>query len=151
MRRCFFWVILSLFMALSGQAQVFKPLPPADLAAVKKVMADQEAAWNRGDIDAFMKGYLPSDEIRFIGKNGVTYGYDDLLQRYRTGYPDRAAMGKLTFTLIHTDLLEKKTAWVIGKWEISRGEAGSEVIGGHFSLLFKKIKGNWIIIADHTS
>ena len=117
-------------------------------AAIRKLMDDQDAAWNRGDIDSFMKGYWENDSLMFIGKSGVTYGWGNTLKNYKKGYPDTAAMGKLTFTLIQVKKLSKKYYHVTGKWFLKRSVGD---IGGHYTLLFQKINGHWVIISDHSS
>lgn len=116
--------------------------------AIRAVMQDQEAAWNRGDLEAFMAGYWHSDSLKFIGSRGLTYGWQATLDNYKKGYPDRAAMGKLTFTILTVDILSKKSAFVIGKWHLAR-QAGD--LSGHYTLLWKKIGGKWVIVADHSS
>jgi len=120
----------------------------ADESAIRKVMQQQEVAWNAGNLEAFMEGYWPSDSLRFIGSKGLTYGWAATLANYKKGYPDAAAMGQLTFTLISVELLSRKSAFVIGKWQLKR-EAGD--LSGHFTLLWKKLKGQWVIVADHSS
>ena len=116
--------------------------------AIRGIMAKQEAAWNSGDLEGFMKGYWRSDSLKFIGSRGLTYGWDQTLRVYQKGYPDQAAMGKLTFTLYTVDQLSRKSAFVVGKWHLDRA-AGE--LSGHFTLLWKKIKGEWVIVADHSS
>jgi len=111
-------------------------------------MSAQEEAWNRGDLESFMAGYLKSDSLTFIGKSGVTYGWQNTLNNYRRGYPDMAAMGKLRFRLIQIKRLSKRYCHVIGHWHLTRPKGDLE---GHFTLLFKKIKGKWLIVADHSS
>lgn len=120
----------------------------ADESAIRKVMQQQEVAWNAGNLEAFMEGYWPSDSLRFIGSKGLTYGWAATLANYKKSYPDAAAMGQLTFTLISVELLSRKSAFVIGKWQLKR-EAGD--LSGHFTLLWKKLKGQWVIVADHSS
>jgi len=120
----------------------------AGIAAIRKVMQAQETAWNNGDLEAFMEGYWHADSLRFIGSKGLTYGWDATLANYKKGYPDRATMGKLQFTLISVEKLSGKAAFVIGKWHLKR-DAGD--LSGHFTLLWKKIKGKWVIVADHSS
>lgn len=118
---------------------------------VKKILAileKQDAAWNRGDIDAFMVGYWESDSLKFIGKSGVTYGYTNTLNNYKKGYPDTAAMGKLTFNIIKVERISGKYYSVVGKWFLKRSIGD---VGGHYTLLFRKIKGRWVIIQDHSS
>jgi hypothetical protein len=131
-----------LLLSASSNAQI------KDEIAIRKVLSIQNDAWNRGDIDGFMKGYWKNDSLMFIGKNGVTYGWQNTLNNYKKGYPDTAAMGKLTFTLISVKRLSEKYYRVIGKWFLKRTIGD---VGGHFTLLLEKIKGEWVIIEDHTS
>ena len=84
----------------------------------------------------------------FIGKSGVTYGCQNTLNNYKKGYPDTAAMGKLTFDLLEIKRLSVIYFFVVGKWHLTR-RIGD--IGGHFTLLFKKVKNKWVIIAEHSS
>ena len=119
-----------------------------DEAEVRKILSTQSAAWNRGDLDAFMIGYWEHDSLMFIGKTGITYGYKNTLANYKKGYPDTVAMGKLTFTLIHLKLLSPEYFQVIGKYYLTRtiGDAS-----GYFTLMLRKINGRWVIISDHSS
>ncbi len=112
------------------------------------ILQTQDESWNNGDIDGFMQTYWKSDSLMFIGKSGVTYGWKNTLNNYKRGYPDTAAMGKLSFTLINIKKLSRKYYHVIGKWHLTR-TAGN--LQGHFTLLLQKIKGKWLIIADHSS
>jgi ketosteroid isomerase-like protein len=116
--------------------------------AIRKILDEQTAAWNRGDIDSFMNGYWENDSLMFIGKSGVTYGWNNTLKNYKRGYPDTAAMGKLNFTLIQVKKLSKEYYHVTGKWFLKRTIGD---IGGHYTLLFRKINGRWVIISDHSS
>jgi uncharacterized protein (TIGR02246 family) len=119
-----------------------------DETEVRNLLAKQSAAWNRGDIDAFMVGYWENDSLMFIGKSGVTYGYKNTLANYKKNYPDTTAMGKLTFTLIQVKQLSAEYFHVTGKYYLTRtiGDAS-----GHFTLMFRKINGRWVIISDHSS
>jgi uncharacterized protein (TIGR02246 family) len=119
-----------------------------DETEVRNVLARQNQAWNSGDIDAFMIGYWENDSLMFIGKSGVTYGYKNTLNNYKKNYPDTATMGKLTFTLIQLRQLSPEFFHVTGKYYLTRtiGDAN-----GHFTLVFKKINGKWVIISDHSS
>lgn len=116
--------------------------------AIRKILATQTDAWNRGDIDGFMKGYWENDSLMFIGKSGVTYGWTNTLKNYKKGYPDTAAMGKLMFTLIQIKKLSKEYYHVTGKWFLKRTIGD---VGGHYTLLFRKINGRWVIVSDHSS
>ncbi|MEM6272261.1 MAG: nuclear transport factor 2 family protein [Bacteroidota bacterium] len=138
----------ALFLWFSGAAWAQQAPKAKDRTAVLAIMDQQENAWNSGDLVAFMNGYWRNDSLKFIGKSGVTYGWDATLARYQKGYPDQAAMGKLTFTIFHVEAIGKKAMLVVGKWFLQRAE---DTPNGHFSLLWKKIKGEWVIVADHSS
>lgn len=120
----------------------------ADEAAIRKVMAGQTEAWNRGDLDDFMKSYWKSDSLMFIGKSGITYGYTNTLENYKKNYNGADKMGQLFFTLLKFEKLSSEYYFVIGKWFLKR-KAGD--VGGIYSLLFRKINGRWVIVADHSS
>jgi ketosteroid isomerase-like protein len=115
---------------------------------IRNLLAEQTAAWNRGDIESFMKGYWENDSLMFIGKSGVTYGWTNTLNNYKKGYPDTAAMGKLTFTLIKLEKISRKYFQVVGKWFLKRSIGD---VGGHYTLLLRKINRKWVIVADHSS
>ncbi len=115
---------------------------------IRKILDTQIAAWNRGDIDNFMKGYWENDSLMFIGKSGVTYGWTNTLNNYKKGYPDTASMGKLTFTLLQVKKLSKEYYHITGKWFLKRSIGD---MGGHYTLLFRKIEGQWVIVSDHSS
>ena len=119
-----------------------------DETEVRNVLAKQNAAWNRGDVDAFMVGYWENDSLMFIGKSGVTYGYKNTLANYKRNYPDTTAMGKLTFTLIQVKPLSPDYFHVTGKYYLTRTIGD---VSGHFTLIFRKINGKWVIISDHSS
>ncbi len=137
-------IILSILLAatevVSAQSK--------DETAIRQLLDQQTAAWNRGDVLNFMNGYWENDSLMFIGKSGVTYGWTNTLNNYKKGYPDTAAMGKLIFTLIQVKKLSKKYYHVTGKWFLKRSIGD---VSGHYTLLFQKINGRWVIISDHSS
>src|SRR5512145_2639906 len=106
-------------------------------AAIMSVIRQQEAGWNAGSLEEYMKGYANSPGTRFISGGSITLGYDTVLARYRRGYPDVAAMGKLTFSEIEIELLNPKEALVYGKWALKRDKDNP---WGMFTLLFRKMK-----------
>lgn len=116
--------------------------------AILQILDRQTADWNRGNLDAFMKGYWENDSLMFVGKSGVTYGYQNTLENYKKGYPDTAAMGQLHFTIIKIKRLSSKYYFVVGKWHLKRSIGD---VSGHYNLLFQKISGQWVIVADHSS
>ncbi|MFT6167446.1 MAG: ketosteroid isomerase-like protein [Vicingaceae bacterium] len=141
-------LILALFLLIgsfSAQAQLTKTLAEEQ---IKLVMKFQESAWNRGDIPEYMKGYWNSDSLLFIGSNGPTYGYTKTLTNYLKGYPTTDKMGQLTFDFVKIEILSDNQAFVVGKWHLKRKE---DDLKGHFTLLWKKIDGEWKIVVDHSS
>ena len=119
-----------------------------ELSAIRKVMQLQQEAWNRADLNAFMEGYWNSDSLKFIGRNGITYGWQTTLDNYKKGYPTPEAMGRLTFTILALEMTSKTSAFMIGRWQLKRAH---DEPGGHFTLLWRKINKKWVIVADHTS
>lgn len=121
----------------------------ADEKAILKLLQKQENDWNAGDVNAFMEGYWKSDSLAFIGAKGPTYGWQNTLDNYKVRYPDRATMGTLKFTILRLNALDRNAYFVIGKWHLTRPEKGD--IGGHYTLVFRKIGKKWLIVSDHTS
>jgi len=116
--------------------------------AIKQVMLDQAAAWNRGDIDAFMRGYWNSDKLVFVSGDSVTRGWQPTLQRYKKSYDTRAKMGTLTFSDLEITELSKDSAVVLGSWSLAREGDNPH---GKFTLTFRRFPEGWRIIIDHTS
>ncbi|MEI7736002.1 MAG: DUF4440 domain-containing protein [Ferruginibacter sp.] len=142
MKKALFFISFIVFVITAAHAQ------SKDETAIKNAMDEQLAAWNAGDIDRFMGTYWQSDSLMFIGKSGVTYGWKKTRENYKKNYPDTAAMGKLKFDIIERKRLSVLYFFVVGKWHLTRSIGD---IGGHFTLLFKKVKNKWVIVADHSS
>ncbi|UKT63994.1 YybH family protein [Pedobacter mucosus] len=116
--------------------------------AVLKLLERQRLDWNKGDVEAYMQGYVKSDSLLFVGKSGPTYGWQKTLDNYKKGYPDKAAMGFLTFGIKKVEFLNRDVAFVLGSWNVKREK---DELKGYFTLLLKKIKGEWRIVVDHSS
>ena len=119
-----------------------------DELTIRKVLDNQIKGWNNGDIEGFMQGYWKNDSLMFIGKNGIHWGWQTTLENYKKNYPDTAAMGKLSFDILVVKKLSPEYFYVVGKWMLTRSIGD---LSGHYNLLFKKINGIWLIIADHSS
>ncbi len=119
-----------------------------DKQAILKVLSNQQTAWNNGDLEVFMQGYWKSDSLLFVGKSAPTKGWQATLNNYKKSYPDKAAMGILTFDIMKVDLLDATNAFVLGSWKLKREK---DTPGGYFTLWFRKINGEWKIVVDHTS
>lgn len=116
---------------------------------IQSKMDEQQTCWNEGDIPCFMEHYWKSDSLLFIGKTGITYGWQSTLDNYLESYPDQKNMGQLTFNNKLIRFLDNETVQVIGEWTLTRPELDD--LGGHYSLIWKNKDGEWVIISDHSS
>ncbi len=130
----------------SGDAVAPASLP--DEAQIVALISDQQAAWNSGDIDGFMSAYWASPELRFASGGTVTYGWRATRDRYHARYSNRALMGELLFEDLEIDLISEAAAAVHGRWALARE---SDRPSGLFTLIFKKVDGDWKIVSDTTT
>jgi beta-aspartyl-peptidase (threonine type) len=140
---------LALGMALSGTGRgIDDSMSPAK-KAIQRVLDEQSAAWNKGDLKAFMSGYWNSQELSFFSGNDKTRGWQSTLERYQKRYQaEGKEMGKLSFTEIEIDILSTEAALVRGRWRLVLSK---ETVGGLFTLIFKMVPEGWRIVHDHTS
>lgn len=115
---------------------------------LSEIMKAQEFYWNKGDIERFMEGYWNNAELVFVGKSGPTYGYQNTLENYKKGYPNKDSMGQLHFDILHTQQWDENTIQLIGKFTLTRK---NDQPTGFFTLLFRKINDTWKIVSDHSS
>ncbi len=139
-------VIIIALVAISA----FNPLQAQDseVTRIKALMNVQLNAWNQGNIEGFMETYWKSDSLLFIGKKGVTYGWQATLDNYKKAYPGKEGMGTLAFDLLEFKKLAADIYFVVGKWNLTRSIGD---LSGHFSILLRRIEGEWKIVADHSS
>lgn len=136
-------LLLALLITAFVSAQTKK-----DEKEITDLLNRQTQSWNKGSVDEFMSGYWHNDSLIFVGKGGVTYGYANALNSYKKNYSDSIKMGKLFFEILQVKKISADYYWVLGKWFLKRTIGN---LGGHYTLLFKKINGHWMIIADHSS
>lgn len=142
MQKILLSILLIFILVISTIAQ------STDEQSIRTILAQQTLAWNNGNREAFMNGYWQSDSLMFIGKSGITYGWQKTLDNYKKNYPDTASMGKLNFDLLSVKPVAENYFFVVGKWHLTRSIGD---VGGVFTLLFRKVKNQWVIIADHSS
>ena len=132
--------------------EVRHAVTPEDTAAIeaeiRALLERQSGAWNEGDLVRFVADYLDSPRLRFVSGGSVRYGADDVLERYRRNYPDRAAMGVLTFTDLDVRVLSDEYVFVFGRYNLERE---NDAPTGLFTLLFERTPDGWKIAHDHTS
>ena len=138
--------IFTLLLTTALLAQ--KPAKLRTKEKIQHIFDKQIAAWNTGDLNAFMNGCWEDERLLFVGSRGPTYGYINTLKGYQKGYPNREAMGTLKFEIIEMRQWDRKTIQVIGKFTLIRT---NDTPTGHFTLLLRKIKRKWMIVSDHSS
>ena len=156
MRKIPHWVLMGLaaamgvlFFAQSQPSAKAADERKADREAIHAVLSAQQAAWNRGDVDAFLVGYWRSPELTFSGSSGVARGWEGVLARYKKSYPDKGAMGQLDFSELEFRFLGPDAVLVLGRWHLKREK--EEDVGGVFTLVWERFTDGWKIIHDHTS
>ena len=139
---------LTLFFIVSGFLFSQQVVSKKDSLAVVKVLFEQQNHWNKGDIDAFMEGYLKSDELVFSGASGPIYGWEATRDRYKRTYSDRVKIGELKFDVLHLLALSPTVIQLQGKFYLTRTIGDAQ---GFFTLNWVRVKNKWYIISDHTS
>ena len=138
-------LIFAFTLAYSCQTSTTKEQDKADIIAVLK---GQEKAWSKHDIETYMQGYWKSDSLKFYGSSGLTYGWNKTLANYKRGYPTQKHTGNLTFKINDITRIEGKSYYVMGEYHLTR-EIGNA--NGVFMIIFRKIDGEWKIVADTSS
>lgn len=142
-------IVVLLIVALSASTLAQNKSQDAKtIAAIRAVLEAQAAAWNRGDLEAYMDGYARTDDTVFVSGDRVTRGWQTVLERYKKAYDSREKMGVLTFSDLEITILSKDAAIVLGRWHLQRSKDEPH---GRFTLLFRKTKSGWKIVHDHTS
>lgn len=139
--------LLVLFAVTTAYSQSASEVAKAKTDIVA-VMDAQAAAWNRGDVDEFMRGYWNSTELVFVSGDGVTRGWQPTLDRYKKNYNSKEKMGVLKFSDLEINVISKEAAVVLGSWALTRANDNPK---GKFTLIFRKFKNGWQIVHDHTS
>ncbi len=119
-----------------------------DEKEIRAMLIEQTKSWNSGDLEAFMQPYWKSDSLMFVGKSGVVWGWQRTLDNYKKGYPGREAMGQLSFDIILVKELSEEYYHVTGKWMLKRTIGD---LSGHYTLLLRRLAGQWKIVYDHSS
>jgi ketosteroid isomerase-like protein len=115
---------------------------------IRQVLGTQVEAWNRGDVDEFMKAYWKSEETAFVGAKGEVKSWSSVMERYKRNYPDRKAMGKLSFANLEVHVICADAAYAIGEFHLEREPDNP---AGMFTLNLRKFADGWKIVADHTT
>jgi len=143
-------IILILFLTCLTTLSLFahKAIGEKDKNSIENLLNKQVESWNEGNLEKFMQTYWKSDRLSFVGSRGPTYGWQATLESYKKGYPDKAAMGNLKFSILNISKIDRKTVYVIGKFYLTRNIGN---LNGHFTLVIQRINNKWLIVSDHSS
>jgi len=118
------------------------------IAGVRAVLDAQVEAWNRGDLESFMDGYLRGPETVFVSGDNVVRGWQTVLDRYKKTYDSREKMGTLAFSELEITSIGRDAAVALGRWQLTRA---GDTPHGRFTLIFRRTAQGWRIVHDHTS
>ncbi|AJR02591.1 YybH family protein [Siansivirga zeaxanthinifaciens] len=135
-------VFLCFLFAINNFAQTNNE---KDIKEIKSLLKSQRLAWSKNNIDEFMEGYWKNDSLKFYGSNGITYGWENTLNRYKKAYPTKDHTGKLNFKLNAISKINDDAYYVMGEFHLKR-DIGNAT--GIFMIILKRIDGEWKIIAD---
>jgi hypothetical protein len=139
-------LIIPLFIFLFSQIGA-QSLTQYEQIYFTQLLRAQEKYWNFGDIDGYMNYYWGSDSLIFVSTGKLTRGWQKIRDAYEKKYPDTISMGKLQFGDLFFYRLDKKKVITTGSWKLIRQNGN---LGGNFTLIWKKIRGRWVIILDYT-
>ncbi|WP_317046072.1 YybH family protein [Aquimarina sediminis] len=137
--------ILWLVIGLTSCNQKVNSDEKSDKQQIISILKAQEQSWSNHDLEGFMEGYWKSDSLKFYGSKGLTYGWNNTLTNYKKRYPTKAHTGKLSFVINDISRIDNESYFVMGEYHLKRSAGNAN---GVFMIIFKKINGNWKIIAD---
>jgi len=148
MKQAFLVLIISLLLYSCNYSNK-EVLPNSnDFAEIYSSMDVSKQGWNEGNMQKYMDVYWKSDSLMFMGKKGITYGWQHTLNVFVTSYPNAEKRGKLDFEYIHIEALDIHTIHLLGKWKLTRTK---DTLMGYYNLIWKNKNGKWKIIFDHSS
>ncbi len=140
MKNLVFTFALLLSFIMNGQSSGEK-----DLQAIRTIMKQQQEAWSNHDLEGFMDGYWQSDSLTYYSQGKVNRGWQTTLNKYKKGYPTPKDTGELNFQIDNIGKINVDAYWVMGQYFLTR-EVGDA--SGTFMIIFKRIDGEWKIVAD---
>lgn len=141
-------MVVILYFGLINCSKRDESFGDIDKVAILKTLQDQQDAWNEGNTEKFMEGYWKSDSLQFIASKAINFGWQTTLDNYKMNYPDTVAMGKLRFEILKVNPVSADAAYLTGKFFLKRSMGD---VDGIFTLVLRKIEGQWVVVYDHTS
>lgn len=116
-----------------------------DHREIMAILNQQERDWNNNDLEGFMKGYWKSDSLYFYSGKKLKSGWQTTLDSYLKSYPDKSYSGTLKFNIVKISAITTNSYFVMGEYNLTRNMGNAT---GTFMIIFKRIDGEWKIIAD---
>ena len=147
MKKVVLFVVFLLTVLISCNSEIVKETisEDAEKQEILAIMKAQEKAWSNNDLEGFMQGYWKSNDLKFYGSNGITFGWDKTLANYKKGYPTKEHSGTLKFKVNDISKINEGAYFVMGEYHLLRTIGNAN---GVFMIIFKKINNEWKIIAD---
>ncbi len=153
MRTRFVFFVLMIFAAVSQSQTAPSTTSNAEQessTAIEHVLRTQQAAWNRGDLEAFMTGYWKSENLTFFSGVNERAGWQATMDRYQATYKSPGhEMGQLEFSGLRIEMLGADAAFERGAWKLTMSDGKTP--HGLFTLVFRRFPDGWKIVHDHTS
>jgi uncharacterized protein (TIGR02246 family) len=135
-----------LLLAACARAPAFDAA--AEERAIRQVIAEMEAAWNRGDFPGYMRGFKNPDVV-FVSRGEFQRDWQGTLDHYVRDYggaPERR--GRLHFFDVRVEMLGPDAAQLISRYRL---EGGGRPQDGINTRLMRKVDGRWVIALNHVS
>jgi uncharacterized protein (TIGR02246 family) len=118
--------------------------------AIRKMIEQQQAAWNRKDLEAFMSGYWNSPDLTFFSGAREANGWHAALDRYKKAYQGAGhEMGRLEFANLRIEMLGPDAAFVRGEFRLTMSDGKKPQ--GLFTLILRKFPEGWKIVHDRSA
>ena len=140
--------LLALLLATVGCARCPAVDAPAEERAIRQVIGDMEASWNRGDFRGYMQGFKNPDVV-FVSRGRFQRDWQGTLDHYVRDYggsPERR--GRLHFWDIRVEMLAPDAAQLISRYRLDRPQDPQDGIN---TRLMRKVDGRWVIALNHVS
>lgn len=143
-------VVFFCLLLISAARAAGNPNDAATAPSIEQVLHQQQDAWNRHDVEAFMTGYWNSPDLTFFSGGKEISGWAPTLARYQEKYQGEGKeMGNLEFSSLRIQPLGPDSAFVRGAWHLTMSDGKTP--HGIFTLIFRKFPDGWKIVHDHTS
>jgi ketosteroid isomerase-like protein len=106
--------------------------------------------WNAHDLEGYVAYFWNSPALVSVVDGDVTFGWQDLHDKYLRGFHDPNDMGNLVVTRVQVRMTDPNTAFVLTYWTVSFGKTKHVVVGVDSSSM-RRIDGAWKIAWAHTT